>query len=324
METLFFGLDPSPLGRTPFEPPQMTFEPMPPLESGLPIHPKGTVELFPLLAGFVGGDLTAGLLARESAGKWEEAELLVDIGTNGEMLLITPETIYAASTAAGPAFEGGNIRFGSFAEPGAIERVVFPDGVRTIGDFPASGICGSGLVDAAAELLRLGLLQRSGRLLTAEEARGLPEADRLERFENQRSFRLSDQYVPEKIFLTQKDIRHLQLAVGAVRAGLEILLEQANLLLSAVSRLNLAGGFGRYLNRENAGRIGLLPAGLPLDRIDYLGNTSLAGAVLWGKIPGLGEQLRCYAERTVRVELEKSPGFTERFAEAMIFPYWGE
>ena len=344
MEYLFLGLDPAPLGRTPFVPPVTLFEPVAAETLDLPIAAKAPVTVFPVLTGFIGGDLVAGLLALRKIGRrrwFSRPELLIDIGTNGEMLLLCNGKIYAASTAAGPVFEGAHIRFGTFAATGAIEGVHFSPvpyweqglfakvlkrsvpqiQIKTIGNAPATGICGSGLVDSVAELLRLELMTPNGRILSADRAIGKKERGRLGEFENQRAFLLAGQaQLAPAIWLTQNDVRQVQLAVGAIRAGVEFLLKKANITFDQVHRLNLAGGFGNYLRRENAQRIGLLPPEIPTQRMVYCGNTSLLGAVELLCYPKKFRQTADCRNQAVHIELENEPLFAERFAQAMVFP----
>lgn len=344
MEYIFLGLDPTPLGRTPFVPPVAVFEPVAAETLDLPICPHAPVTVFPVLTGFIGGDLVAGLLALRKIGRrrwFSRPELLIDIGTNGEMLLLCDGKIYAASTAAGPVFEGAHIRFGTFAASGAIEGVHFSPvpywerglfakvlkrsvpqiPIKTIGNAQATGICGSGLVDAAAELLRLGLMTPNGRILSAEAAAGKKERGRLGEFENQRAFLLAGQaQLAPAIWLTQNDVRQVQLAVGAIRAGIEFLLKKGNITFDQVHRLNLAGGFGNYLRRENAQRIGLLPPEIPSERIVYCGNTSLTGGIDLLLHPKRFRQAADCRNRAIHIELENEPLFAERFAQAMVFP----
>ena len=344
MEYLLLGLDPTPIGRAPFVPPTTRFEPVSAKSLELDLPPDTPISLFPILTGFIGGDLVAGVIALDRMryrSFFSGPELLLDIGTNGEILLLNGRKILAASTAAGPVFEGAHIRFGMFAADGAIEGVDFAPvpywekslfgrivqrsfvqrSIKTIGDRRAIGLCGSGLVDAAAELLRLELLTPNGRMATAAGALGKKERGRLGLFENQRAFLLAAQSgLAPAVWLTQKDIRQVQLAVGALRGGVRMLLEKAGLDISQIRHIRLAGGFGNYLNRENAQRIGLLPPEIPAKRISYCGNTSLSGAIAALVKPSLLSRAVRLQRRCEHLELAGLPEFQQVFAESMIFP----
>jgi uncharacterized 2Fe-2S/4Fe-4S cluster protein (DUF4445 family) len=284
--------------------------------------------VFPVIGGFVGGDTVAGMLATRLACQ-DGPVLLVDIGTNGEIVLCHDGAILAASTAAGPAFEGARISCGMRATAGAIEKVVFDGDVRysVIADASPIGICGSALVDLAAELLDHGILCSDGRLLPPEELPGDLSGPLRNRVwvdpRGQTQFVVAD-HAPGlrdgRICLTQRDLRELQLAAGAIRAGIRILLRQAGLTGGDLKKVLIAGGFGSFIRRSKAQRIGLLPTEVDHSRIHYVGNASLAGA-RWAL---LSTNARKEAERLARaarhVELSQDPNFQLEFAEAMIFP----
>lgn len=338
MEHLFCRLDPHALGEVPFTPAIGRGLLLPAAELGLHIHPRGRVYVLPVINGFVGGDTVAGILATrmtDTAGP----TLLVDIGTNGEIVLWAGGRLSAASTAAGPAFEGARISQGMRGSTGAIEKVIV-DGrlrVNVIGNVPPTGICGSGLIDAAAELLRHGLLTPQGRLVPPGELpSGVPE-DLARRIVSEPcaapsgscsaagkiAFELAraDETAHGKpILLTQRDLRELQLASGAIRAGIKILLRRSGLRPEDLDSVLVAGGFGNFIRRSNAQRIGLLPEGIERKRIRYQGNTSLAGArwtVLSQAAREKAEKLGRLAEH---VDLSTDADFSMTFAEAMIFP----
>ncbi|MDZ7618458.1 MAG: ASKHA domain-containing protein [Patescibacteria group bacterium] len=327
MQQLLCRIDPQALGSLPFVPgmgPGLTLDAS---EIGLGIHPRGQAYVMPVIGGFVGGDTVAGILASgmmESTGP----TLLVDIGTNGEIVLWANGRLTAASTAAGPAFEGARIMHGMRGSTGAIEKVVMDEQMRVnvIGGVPPVGICGSGLIDAAAELLRQGLLTPQGRLLgPGELPSGLPPqlAQRVTQYEGKPAIILAtaeETGTDRPVVLTQRDLRELQLATGAIRAGISILLEQAGLTPERLDSVLIAGGFGNFIRRSNAQRIGLMPHCVERHRIRYLGNTSLAGA----KMVALSRHCRQQAEQialvTEHVDLSTSVAFQTAFAESMIFP----
>ncbi len=327
MQQLLCGVDPGSLGEIPFVPTMGHSLTLPAGELDLHIHPRGRAYVLPVIGGFVGGDTVSGILATGLADT-QEPTLLIDIGTNGEIVLATGGQLLAASTAAGPAFEGARISHGMRGTGGAIEKVVV-DGrlrVNVIGDVPPIGLCGSALIDAAAELLRHGLMTSQGRLTTAEEAADdLPGelAKHLVTHDEKPAFVLAPESETghgRPVLLTQRDLRELQLATGAIRAGICILLRRAELRPSDLHEVWIGGGFGNFIRRSNAQRIGLIPAEVPHHRIRFLGNTSLAGA----RLTALSQQAREMAEelarRTQHVDLSCDADFQMAFAEAMIFP----
>ncbi len=327
MQQLLCGIDPGALGSVPFVPgmgPGIHCEAR---DLRLHIHARGRAYVTPVISGFVGGDTVAGILATamtESAGP----TLLVDIGTNGEIVLWAGGKLTAASTAAGPAFEGARIMHGMRGSTGAIEKVVVDGRLRTnvIGGVPPVGLCGSALIDAAAELLRHEMLTPQGRLLEGDELPPglLPDlAGRTMRYDGKAAFVLATADETETgrpILLTQRDLRELQLAAGAIRTGIGILLAEAGLAPEQLDAVLMAGGFGNFIRRSNAQRIGLLPRGVERRRIRYQGNTSLAGA----KAVVLSRHCRQQAEQIARqaehVDLSTNPAFQTAFAESMIFP----
>jgi uncharacterized 2Fe-2S/4Fe-4S cluster protein (DUF4445 family) len=296
-------------------------------ELGLHIHPRGRAWILPVIGGFVGGDTVAGVLATGLADA-QQPTLFVDIGTNGEIVLCANGKFSAASTAAGPAFEGARISQGMRGAEGAIEKVVV-DGclrINVIGNAPPQGICGSALIDVAAELLRHDILTPQGRLRTPDElpADVLPElSGRIVSQDGKRAFQLaaeSETAHGEPILLTQRDIRELQLATGAIRAGIGILLRRNGLEPKDLDRVLVGGGFGNFIRRSNAQRIGLLPSHIEHHRIRYLGNTSLAGA----RLLAVSRRARVLADDLARriehFDLSRDAEFQDAFADAMIFP----
>jgi uncharacterized 2Fe-2S/4Fe-4S cluster protein (DUF4445 family) len=327
MQQLLCGVDPSSLGEVPFVPTAGRGPLLPAAELGLHVHPRAMAWVLPVIGGFVGGDTVSGILATGLA-EAQGPTLLVDIGTNGEIALSADGKLSAASTAAGPAFEGARISCGMRGSSGAIEKVIVDGRLRTnvIGNVPPVGLCGSGLIDLAAELLRHGLLTPEGRLRAAGQLPDgvLPDlAQRLVVHDGQVAFLLAPETETgdgNPIVLTQRDVRELQLATGAIRAGIVILLQRAGLQPEDLQAVLIAGGFGNFIRRSNAQRIGLLPWQIPRQRIRYQGNTSLAGA----RLIALSEKARRTAEelarRTVHVDLSRHPDFQRAFAAAMVFP----
>jgi uncharacterized 2Fe-2S/4Fe-4S cluster protein (DUF4445 family) len=255
-----------------------------------------------------------------------EPVLLVDVGTNGELVLAHNGSLIATSVAAGPAFEGARIVNGMRATGGAVEKVVIDGDVRinVIGNSPPAGICGTGLIDAVAALLRLGILDTTGRILAgAELPDDLPDAlrRRVRETDGQHDFVLAETETAtgEPLCLYQRDIREVQLANGAIRAGTRILLGMEGLEPEDLGSVLLAGAFGNFIRRNNARRIGMLPQ-IPTERIRFVGNTASFGA----KRALLSGAEKAYAGRIVRevrhVDLSTNPEFQMEFSAAMMFP----
>ncbi len=327
MQQLFCGIDPHSLGEVPFVPATGPGLTIPTAQLGLHIHPHGSAYVLPVIGGFVGGDTVSGILATGLA-EADGPTLLVDIGTNGEIVLCVDGKLTSASTAAGPAFEGARILHGMRAADGAIEKVVVDEKLRinVIGDVAPVGLCGSALIDLAAELLRHQIITERGRLQTPDQLPDdvLPDlAQRLIVHEGQVAFLLvseSDSGTSRPIVLTQRDIRELQLATGAIRAGIGMLLARAGIEATDLDEVLIAGGFGNFIRRNNAQRIGLMPARVPHRRIRYRGNTSLAGARLMALSKDARDLAEDLARRTEHVDLSCDMDFQTAFAEAMIFP----
>lgn len=263
------------------------------------------VTLLPGISAYVGGDIAAGLLTCSFYERKRPA-LFLDLGTNGEMAVGNRDRILAASTAAGPAFEGGNISCGTGSIPGAICSVEIKDGkahIATIGDVPAIGLCGTGVIETTRELLAGGLMDESGLLDEAYEKTGFPLA-----------------LTPEgrTIAFTQRDVREIQLAKSAVRAGVETLLLRYGISCDEVDMVYVAGGFGFHLDMEKAVDIGLLPGELR-GRVQAAGNTSLRGAANYLTRTAAPEQLAGLIGVCSEVELAMDPDFNERYMEHMMF-----
>ena len=289
--------DVEPLTHAPFAAKRLFGEALTAGDLGLTaLLPDVPVYLPPCIAAFIGADTVTATLASDLCEQPETA-LLCDIGTNGEMVLWHERTLYACSTAAGPAFEGAGISMGMSGRVGAIDRVWTQDGdicVHVIGDAAPTGLCGSGLVDAVAALLDTELLDETGYL----------EDDPAE--------------IAAPVTVTREDIRAVQLAKSAIHAGMRTLIHTAGLDCDDVATLYIAGGFGSYLDVRNAGRIGLLPAELT-DRVTVLGNAALTGAamlLLCGEIRPVCERL---AVETKVVELATNPVFVSEYMERMMF-----
>jgi uncharacterized 2Fe-2S/4Fe-4S cluster protein (DUF4445 family) len=257
----------------------------------------------PDLSGYVGAD-TMGCILATKMYEAEDTVLLVDIGTNGEMVLCHKGRMTACSTAAGPALEGAGIRFGMRGTAGAIDKVWMEDGqirCSVIGGGEAVGICGSGIVDAVAVLLQEKRINHRGRLNAAEEMDG------------QRIVRLT-----ENVYLTQEDIRQVQLAKGAIAAGIRLMCEHLGITAGDIRRCILAGAFGTFLNPENACRIGLLPEELD-GKITAAGNLAGVGAKMLALNQGQLQLSQELLNRVEFLELAQLPTFQRTFAKCMGF-----
>ena len=280
MHHLFLGIDPGQLGRAPYQPFIRTSVSLNAYSAGLDINKSAIMSWLPIVAGFVGADTVSMLLAHpleEEAG----VTLAVDIGTNGEVVLASRGALWACSAAAGPAFEGYSMKSGIRAQNGAIDSVwIDTNGVsyHVIGEGKPQGICGSGLVDAVSGLLTTGHLDRSGRLSSSENVD--PISERIVERDGLLVFLLATREETRdgrEVVITQKDIRHLQLAKAAIAAGIKILLAEAGLQWNDVEKVILAGAFGLYLKPESIKTIKLLGE-IPSDRIRAVGNAAGMGA----------------------------------------------
>ncbi len=331
MTALVLGIDPEALGVAPFVMTTGTFPQLLASDLGLQVHPRARAVVFPSLGAYVGGDIVAGMLAT-GMDRDKRVRLFIDVGTNCEIVLSDGEQILATAAPAGPAFEGGAIRCGMRAADGAIEVVKLDEApgaegvqLQVIGDVEPQGLCGSGLVDAVAELVRLGLLDASGRFVPESEAKErLPAlADRLTTVGKERVFvlhRPSPGAPPdESVYLSQRDVRELQFAKAAISTGWTLLLEQIGIDPREVQQVLLAGSFGSYLSPAAAVRIGLVPK-LPLLRIVSAGNVAGEGA----KMSLLSVQERAGAaallEEVSYVELSDRTDFNDRFVDLLAFP----
>jgi len=324
MTHLVLGIDPEPLGMAPFIMATRLFPEVLAADLGLPVHPRARAVMFPAFGAYVGGDINAGLLA-SGMDRDARVRLFVDIGTNCEIVLGNRDWLLATAAPAGPAFEGAAIRCGMRAADGAIEVVTMtPDELtmKVIGDAEPLGLCGSGLVDAVTGLVRLGLLDSSGRLVAQEEAGVLAPglAGRLTSIGKERVFVLHWRGAAEdSIYLSQRDVRELQFAKAAIATGWHILLEEAGLTQADVKQVLLAGSFGSYLSPAAAIRIGLVPK-VPVQRVVPAGNVAGEGAKM--ALLSLRERAGGLAllEEVRYVELSDRADFNDRFVEQLNFP----
>ncbi len=301
MHNIFCGIDVTAMGYHPFEPISNKLEIYKPSELGWDFGEDVSIEFLPGVGSFIGSDILIGAWAKkviESNG----IKVLVDLGTNGEIMVGNKEKILAASTAAGPAFEGAGISMGMRAATGAISSVITRNGEiipKILGSEKARGICGSGLVDAISAYLDDGTIKADGRFVTGESI-----------------------MVMDPVIITQKDIRELQLAKGAIATGIRLLLKELDKREKDVEEVYLSGAFGNYISKRSSRRIGLL--NFPKKKITTAGNTALLGAkmALFNK-----DEINNFyeiRENTTHLDLSMHPDFTDVFAELVNFPLKGE
>jgi uncharacterized 2Fe-2S/4Fe-4S cluster protein (DUF4445 family) len=327
MNHIFLGLPVAQLGRAPYEAYSLDAHDVAPGELGIRINPAGNIHTVENIAGFVGSDTTAVALAADIDSA-DEMTLIVDIGTNGEIVLGTKDRLYAASCAAGPALEGARITWGSRAAEGAIEAVVMNEkdiDLDVIGNVPARSICGSGLIDAVAVMLDLGIIDATGRFANPASLKSkLPQtvSSRIVELDGELAFILApafnDNDSDRPVFLSQKDIRQMQLAKGAIRTGIVLLQRKLGLKDSDIEHVLLAGAFGNYIRKESALRIGLLPA-VAVDKIRFIGNAAASGAQMILLSSSCRDEARELASQIEYVEIAHEPDFQDVFADSMLF-----
>lgn len=310
IEHLAAGLSPVTIGVSPFKP--LSF-----FGSYIPFLPLIDQAYFaPALSGYIGGDITAGLLA-SNIHESEELQIFLDLGTNGELALGSKKGILSCATAAGPVFEGANIHFGMPARNGAISRVCF-DGetleASVIGDGKAIGICGTGLIEAVAAMLATGVIDETGRILDFDE---LDEklVPFVGYYNNAPVFYLTED---ASLFITQADIRNLQLAKAAICAGILTLIDAGGFSFDDIGALLVAGGFGDYLDIEAAASIGLFPKEF-LGRARSVGNTAIEGASMLLTSPEAREDVESIAATSTYIELSTSSRFNMLYMDQMGF-----
>jgi uncharacterized 2Fe-2S/4Fe-4S cluster protein (DUF4445 family) len=317
MGHFLLGLPTYNIRRTPYVPTTVEPPPLRAAEVGIQINPRGLLYSLPGISGWVGSDLTAGILATRMHER-EELALLVDIGTNGEVIVGNRDWLVACSASAGPAFEGANEESGMRAERGAIERVCVVDGqirCSTIGSGPPRGICGSGIIDLVAVLFRMGLLDRSGKL--AAGAPGVVEAGGI------RHYVVADGRHTETrkpIVFSEAGIEHVVGAKAAIFAAMKVVLTRLDLTFMDVERFYIAGAFGSYLDVESAVTIGLIPD-IPRERFVFSGNTSIIGAKLAAYYQEAFQEIRGIRESCTYYDLMGADDYVEEFRKAMFLPH---
>jgi uncharacterized 2Fe-2S/4Fe-4S cluster protein (DUF4445 family) len=312
------------LGQSPYRPYSVEAIDTPAGSLGLKINSAGFLHTPQNIAGFVGSDTLAAVVAADFDTEHQTA-LLVDIGTNGELVLCYKNRMYAASCAAGPALEGARVLHGSRAMDGAIQRVVINGSdidIDVIGSVAPRTICGSGLIDALAVLIQLGVINESGYFAardTLSDQVAPAIASRLIEQEGQAAFVFAyDSNKKPSVWLNQADVRHLQLAKAAILAGIRILEKTAGIGQSQIDKLLLAGAFGNYIQKSSAVTIGLLPS-IPLEKIHFVGNAASSGAMEILLDRNIRAKCEALSHRIEYVELASRPDFQDIFMDCLMF-----
>jgi uncharacterized 2Fe-2S/4Fe-4S cluster protein (DUF4445 family) len=317
---LLLRVNPTYIRREPYVPTANFVPTIRAAEAGIKINPRGLLSCVPSISSYVGGDTTSGVLS-SGLYKQEDLGILIDIGTNGEIALGNKEFLIAAAASAGPAFEGSGVICGMRASRGAIQRVkINPKGLEvtydTVGDAKPRGICGSGYIDIIAEMLRAGIIDKSGKIQ-------LNDSKRVRKGEYGREFIVAfkeDSDVASDIVITEADIENLKRAKAAIYSATAILVKHMGLDFSKIKNVFIAGGFGTYVDIDNAVQIGLLPD-LERSKFIFIGNSSLAGArqmLLSYDATKIANDL---ARKITYFELSVEPGYMDEYMAALFFPH---
>jgi len=321
---LFLGLTPKYIALSPFIPVNTSSMDFTAEELGFNLSKACIVTLLPCISAYVGADIVAGIISSGMI-KHDETSLLVDIGTNGEIALSTKSGIYCCSTAAGPAFEGAHIRNGCGGIPGAINSIEIENGelkYTTISNIEPVGICGSAIIDVVAMLIEHEIIDESGRFNEEEDINndiGRKLLNRITQIDDQPAFVISkNPTTNEVIAITQKDIRELQLAKAAIAAGIKILIKCSGQSVNDIQKVYFAGGFGSYINKNSAIKIGLIPKEFE-DKIVAIGNAAGTGA----KMCLLSSSMLLESDKIMDIakyiELSSLPEFQNEFIDCMYF-----
>ncbi|MFW6139772.1 MAG: ASKHA domain-containing protein [Acidobacteriota bacterium] len=325
MMHLLLGLSPKSIGEVPFQPVDRSPGPFSAREVGLDISPEGIVDIIPSVSGYVGGDVTSDIYVSK-LNEEKDLAVLIDVGTNGEIVTCDHGQMKACSTAAGPAFEGYGLYHGCRAAQGAVERVAFDEEnnikIKVIGGGKASGICGTGIIDFLAEGLRIGLINQMGRF-NEERLKELRLNWKVK--QNGREIKAclvaENEYstLNEPVVVTESDISKILQAKAAVYASLKVLLEIQGKSWRDINRLVIAGGFGRHIHFNNAVSIGLLPP-IPEGRAEMIGNGSLGGAFLALIEAGVIRKMDEILSKVEVIELNMQKSFQQHFIDALFLP----
>ncbi len=339
VEHRFLGISPAALAKVPYRPSFKESKQIKPNEIGIDINPEGWVYTFPLIGGFIGGDTVAGILSTE-LHKSKKPCLLIDIGTNNETVLGSEKGLIATSTAAGPAFEGGTIKYGMIADDGAIQGVEIKDDkiiLDVIGNAFPKGICGSGVIDVIAKLLNAGIIDASGRIKNRDEIEGNIANRIIEKGQGSRVKGQEEQGLgvrgqgsgnafvlykdaKKEITITQNDVREIQLAKGAIQAGIKLLLKKADVNPNEVEKVFIAGAFGSSINKNSLADIGVIEKEW-LDRVIFIGDAALEGAKLALCSEEKRKEAEWVAKNTKHLSLSGSSHFQKEFMKGMGFSF---
>lgn len=321
MSHLFMGLKATYLRVEPYVPGTIKFPAVKAKELNIGINPDAYIITIPSVASYVGGDITAGVLAT-MVNHSKALTLFIDIGTNGELVLGNDDWMVTCSCSAGPAFEGSGISCGMRAMEGAIDRIeIDPDTLdvitRTIGDIKPLGICGSGLIYSLSEMMEAGIIDRAGKILDSKKSSRI------------RTGNEGIEYVlvyaeksgsGQDIVITEGDIKNLLRAKGAIFAGIRTMLQQVQLDVTDIDRVYIAGGFGNYINITDAINIGLLPD-LPFSKFEYVGNSCIQGAMTVLLSQEALIEVEDIADRMTYLELSIGNHFMDEFISALFIPH---
>ncbi len=325
MQHFFLGLDPLGIAEAPFSPVLTDGVIVKPADVGLQLHPEAIIAVMPVRSGYIGGDLISVILASGAAEQEDEMVLGLDIGTNGEIFLGNRKRLVTCSAAAGPALEGARISHGMIAKDGAIEAVGFEKGkfyLRDVGNIPPKGLCGSGLVDLVAVLLQIGIIDYEGLIVPPVNRIAAPLRDSVINHNGVNDFLIAtseQSYTNNPIYLTQKDVRELQLAKAAIGAGIAVLVDEMGITVDDIDRVYLAGALGNYVNPDSAMRIGLLPQVAP-EIITSLGNAASTGASMALLSKYYWNMAETLSDSIDHIELSSHPDFNQYFIENIDFP----
>jgi uncharacterized 2Fe-2S/4Fe-4S cluster protein (DUF4445 family) len=317
---LLLSVDPSYIRRHPYVPTANFVPVIRALEAGIKINPRGLLSCVPGVSSYVGGDTTSGVLA-SGIYKQDDLSILIDIGTNGEIVLGNKDFLVACAASAGPAFEGSGVSCGMRSSAGAIQKVnidpkTYKVNYVTIGDAKPRGICGSGYIDFLAEMLKAGIIDKSGKI-KPENSKYIRQLD------SGREFVVAfkeDTGFSSDIVITETDIENLKRAKAAIFSAAAILVRHMDLDFSVIKKFYIAGGFGAYVNIDNAVRIGLLPD-LERDKFLFIGNSSLSGARQVLLSDEAMKKADDIAHKITYFELSVDPGYMDEYGAALFFPH---
>lgn len=322
MNHLFWGFDPTTLGKSPYLPVTQKSIEAKAKDSSIEINPNGKVIFLPSIAGFVGSDTVGAALATQI--EENKKELLIDLGTNGEIVVTGNGKMIACSTAAGPAFEGAKLSHGMQATSGAISRISYEDNqlkYTKIGNSPPKGICGSGLMDIMAILVRKGVIDKKGKIVSPKEIEDSELAKRIKEDEGGKSFIIAfpeEAHNNKEVLLTQGDVREVQLAKGAVAAGIQTLLDEADTSYDELEYIYLAGGFGNYVDVKSTQILGLIP-NIAEEKIIPVGNAAGSGCQMALVNRNVYEEAINLVDKIDHLELASKSDFQTTFMNSMYF-----